>query len=111
VPCTTQPTVGEIDDPLAAFRLVHVVGGNQHGHAVRRHLVDHVPELAPRLGIHAGGWFIEQQQTRSMQYAGGQRQALLPPARQFARKLIGSVTSRAVCKASRGLNLLIMRSA
>ena len=53
--------------------------------------MDHVPEFPPRLGIHAGGRFIEQQQTRPVQYAGGQRQALLPAAGQFLRKLIGAI--------------------
>ena len=86
-----QPPAGEIHHALAAFRLVHVVGGHQHGHAVGGHLVDHVPELAPRLGIDAGGRFVEQQQARPMQHAGGQRHALLPAARQLLRQLIGAI--------------------
>ncbi len=57
----------------------------------RRHGVDLVPEIAPRLGIDAGGGFIEQQELRLMQQAGGERQALLPAARQRARQLVAAV--------------------
>jgi hypothetical protein len=49
--------------------------------------VDLVPEVAPRLGVDAGRGLVQQQQARLVQQAGGQRQALLPAARQRAGQL------------------------
>ena len=37
--------------------------------------------------FHAGGGFIEQKEFGVMQHAGGERHALFPATRQFARKL------------------------
>ncbi len=82
-PCTTMRPLGEIDDALAALRLVHVMGRDQHGEAFGGHVVDQVPEFAARLGVDAGGRLVEQQQFRLVQHAGGQRQALLPAAREL----------------------------
>ena len=45
--------------------------------------MDLVPELAPRLGVDAGGGLVEQQQLGLGQDAGAERQALLPAARQL----------------------------
>ena len=75
---------------MTALGLVHVMGGDQHGDALGGELVDLVPELAPRLGIDAGGRLVEQQQLRLRQDAGAERQPLLPAARQFAGKLVGA---------------------
>ena len=82
---------GEIDDAVAALGLVHVVGRDQHGEAFARHVVDHVPELAPRLGVDAGGRLVEQQELRLMQDAGGEREALLPAAGQLAGELVAAI--------------------
>ena len=49
--------------------------------------MDLVPELAPRLGIDAGGRLVEQKQAGLVQQAGGERQALLPAARELAGEL------------------------
>ena len=75
---------------MAALGLVHVVGGDEHGDAFGGELVDLVPELAPRLGIDAGGRLVEQQQLRLRQDAGAERQPLLPAARQLAGELVGA---------------------
>ncbi len=75
---------------MAAFGLVHVVGGHKHRHPLARQLMDLVPELAPRLGVDAGGGLIEQQKSWRMHDAGRQRQALLPAARQRAGKLVAA---------------------
>ena len=64
------------------------MGGDQHGDALRAQRVDLVPEIAPRLGIDAGGRLVEQQQLGRMQHAGGQRQALFPAAGQIAGQLV-----------------------
>ena len=83
-----QLAVGDIGDLVAALGLVHVVGGDQHGDALGGEPVDLVPELAPRLGIDAGGRLVEQQQPRLRQDAGAERQPLLPAARQLAGELV-----------------------
>ena len=44
-----QPAAGKIDDAVAALGLVHVVGRDEHGHALGGHVVDQVPEFAARL--------------------------------------------------------------
>ena len=73
---------------MTALGLVHVMGGDQHGEAVGGERVDLVPEVAPRLGIDAGGRLVEQQKLRARQRAGAERQTLLPAARQFAGQLL-----------------------
>ena len=82
-----HPAVGDVADAVAALGLVHVVGGDEHGHAVGGQPVDLVPELAPRLGVDAGGRLVEQEELRRVHDAGGERQALLPAARQRAGEL------------------------
>jgi hypothetical protein len=57
------------------------VGGDEHGDALGSETVDLVPELAPRLGIDAGGRLVEEQQARLRQDAGAEREPLLPTAR------------------------------
>ena len=52
--------VGEIDDAVAALGLVHIMGGDQHGHALQGKLVDLVPEFPARLRIDPGGRLVEQ---------------------------------------------------
>ena len=91
VPCGQQPAVGDVGDAVAALGLVHVVGADQHGHAVGGQPVDLVPELAPRLGVDAGGGLVEQQQLRLVDQAGGERQPLLPAARERAGQLVAAV--------------------
>ena len=86
----------QIDDALAALGFVHVVGRDQRRQALDRHVVDEVPELAPRLGVDAGGRLVEQQQLRLVQHAGGEREALLPAAGELARQLVAAV-HRAPC--------------
>ena len=76
---------------MAAFGLVHVMGGDQHGEAAFGEPVDFVPKIAPRLGIDAGGGFVEQQQRGVGQGAGAERETLLPAARKLAGELIGAV--------------------
>jgi len=46
------------------LRLVHVVGGEQHGLAERSQVLDHGPCLVPGRRIEAGGGLVEEQQVR-----------------------------------------------
>ena len=91
VPRATTLAVGDVDDAVAALGLVHVVGRDQHGQAAGGELVDLVPELAPRLGIDAGGRLVEEQELRLVHDAGGERQPLLPAAGQRAGELVLAV--------------------
>ena len=61
-PAVEQLAVGDVGEAVAALGLVHVVRGDQHGEPVGGEPVDLVPELAPRLGVDAGGGLVEQQQ-------------------------------------------------
>ena len=80
--------VGDIGDLVAALRLVHVMGGDQHGQPVGRQRMDLVPEIAPRFWVDAGGRLVQQQQLRIGQRAGAEREALLPAAGEFAGELL-----------------------
>ena len=77
-----QPAVGDVGELVAALGLVHVVRADQHRDAARGERVQLLPELAARLGIDAGGRLVEQQQLGLVQHARGERQALLPAARE-----------------------------
>src|SRR5215467_6594396 len=77
-----QPPVEDVTQLVAALSLVHVMRADQHRDAARRERVQLVPEVAPRLWIHACRRFIEQQQLRFVQQAGRKRQTLLPAARE-----------------------------
>ena len=95
--------VGDIGDLVTALGLVHVVGGDQHGEAIGRERMDLVPEIAPRLGIDAGGRLVQQQQLRIGQRAGAERQPLLPAAGQFAGELfLAALKADAVDHVARG---------
>ena len=82
-----RPAAGDISDLVTALGLVHVVGRDQHGHALARQRVDLVPEGAPRLGVDPRRRLVQQQQVRRVQGRRRQRQPLLPPARQIAGQL------------------------
>mmetsp|Transcript_23364 Transcript_23364/g.55525 ORF Transcript_23364/g.55525 Transcript_23364/m.55525 type:complete len:246 (+) Transcript_23364:1539-2276(+) len=79
--------VGDVDQLMAALGLVHVMRRDQHRDALAGEQMDLVPELAPRLGVDAGRGFVQQQQARPVQQAGGEREALLPAAGQRAGQL------------------------
>ena len=77
----------DIGDLVTALGFVHVMGRHQHGEAFGGERMDFVPELAPRLGIDAGGRLVEQEQLRIGQRAGAERKPLLPAAGEGAREL------------------------
>src|ERR1035438_2306062 len=85
-----QDAVADIGQPMAAFRLIHVVGGNEYRDAGGREAVDFLPEVAPGLGIDARGGLVEEEQLWSMQEAGSQGETLLPAAGESAGKLIAT---------------------
>src|SRR6516165_12482818 len=87
-----DPTVREVDDPVAALGFIHVVGRDQDREAVARHVMNEVPELASRLGVDACGRLVEQQELRLVQDAGGKRKALFPAAGELRGKLVATVS-------------------
>src|SRR5271167_2165308 len=80
--------IRKVDDTLTSFRLVHVVGRNEGGQTVARHVVNEIPKLAPGFGIDTRGGLVEQQQLWLVQYTGGERQPLLPAAGEVPGKLV-----------------------
>ena len=82
-----QPAVGDVGQLVAALGLVHVMRADEHRDAARRQRVQLFPELAARAGVDAGGRLVEQQQFGLVQHARGERQPLLPAARQRAGEL------------------------
>ncbi|MNI38665.1 hypothetical protein D3C73_928160 [compost metagenome] len=85
-----QLAVRDIGQLVAAFGFVHVVCADQHRDAARGQLMQLLPEVAPRGRVHTRRGFVQQQQARFVQQAGGQRHALLPTARQRPRQLVGA---------------------
>src|SRR5262245_5011219 len=83
-----DPTRRDVDDAVAPLGLVHIVGRHQHRQPLAGQRMDLVPEFPSRLGVDAGCRLVEQQELRRMHDAGGERQPLLPAARQRAGKLI-----------------------
>ncbi len=76
----------EVDVPhlAAALGLVHVVGGDEEGDVLRREVEEEVPQLAAGDRIDAGRGLVEKEDARPVHHGGGERQALLPTARELA---------------------------
>ena len=94
VPCASSLPFEDVAELVAALGLVHVVRADEHRDAARGELVQLVPEIAARLRIDAGGRLVEQQQLRLVQQARGERQALLPAARERAGELVRARSAR-----------------
>ena len=70
-------------DAVAAFRLIHKVGGDKNGHPILTREVDHqLPEHIPCHWIDPGGGFVEDQHFRAMDDRHRQRQTLTDAQRQ-----------------------------
>ncbi len=54
--------------------------------------MDFAPEFPPRLGVDAGGRFVEEEQIGFGKDAGAERQPLFPAAGQIAGELVLSAT-------------------
>ena len=83
-----QVAVGNVSQPMAALRFIHVVRGDEKRQPLGGELMDLLPEIAARFGIDAGGRLVEQQQFRPMNEAGRQREPLLPAAGKLAGELV-----------------------
>ncbi len=74
--------------PLAELGLVHVVGGDQDGHALAGHVVDELPELAAADGVDAGGRFVEKEHARPVDDGTAQPQPLPPATGEVCGELV-----------------------
>src|SRR5690606_20972337 len=77
-------TLIENDQPVAVFRLLHEMGGDDDGHAFGGEGGDTQPEFAPRLRISAAGGFVQKKNLRLMQQCRGQGESLLITAWQLS---------------------------
>src|SRR5689334_17225251 len=69
-------------DPVAVFRVVHMMCGHKNGVARSRKILDQIPKNAARDGIDTRGWFIQEQDRRLVQNGATEGQTLFPPTRQ-----------------------------
>ena len=89
--------VAMIDDGHAIaepFGLVHVMGGQQDGPAAILQVPDHVPELAARLGVQAGGGLVEEEDLGISDQRDGDGEPLLLAAGKLLDQGIGLALQR-----------------
>ena len=73
---------------MAAFGLVHVVGGHQGGDALIDQAMQVFPKVTAGLRVDASGGFIQEQELGLVQQTCGECQALFPATRQRAGELV-----------------------
>jgi len=73
---------------IAAFRLIEVAGGKKYSYLFFQQLVEQFPEVSPGNWINAIGWFVEEQNLRSMDKGTGQPQLLLHSAGEVPGKAL-----------------------
>ena len=83
-----QFAFGNISQSLAALGFIHVMRGNEKGEPLRGQLMNFFPEIAARFRIDTGGGLVQQQQFRSVNEAGRERETLFPAAGKLAGKLL-----------------------
>ena len=86
-PLGEQLSVGDIGEAMAALGFVHVMRGDEHGQALRGQAMDFFPEIAARLRIDACCRFVEKEEFRPVDKAGGERETLFPPAGKLPGEL------------------------
>ena len=81
-----DPAADDDRDPVGEpLRLVHVVGGEEDGLAEVAEARDHLPRLAARRGVEAGGRLVEEEQVRVADQGDGDIEAPQLAAREAAR--------------------------
>ncbi len=83
-----RAAVAQDAQAMAADRLVHVVGRDQHRRAVGGQGEDRLPELPAAARVDPGGGLVEEQQLRAVEDRGGEGQALAPAAREVLWPLV-----------------------
>src|SRR6266436_10454436 len=73
-----QFPLGNVSEPLTALGLVHVMRGDQKRQPLRCELMNFFPEIAPRFWIDPGRRLVQQQQFRTMNETGSEREPLFP---------------------------------
>ncbi len=76
--------------PVEALCLLHIGGRDDHAHrrAVAADIVDQLPELPARQGIHAGGGFVENQKIGVMDQRAAEPDLLFHAAGEFAGRSV-----------------------
>src|SRR5947208_8145659 len=83
--------VEDVSELVAALGLVHVMRAHENGDAARGQRMQLVPEIAPRLGIHARRRLVEKQELRIVQQTRSEREPLLPASRQGSGELVRTI--------------------
>ena len=82
-----QVAIGDVSQAMATLSFVHVMRGDEHGQSFSGELMNFLPELPARLGVHAGRRFVEHQQLRFVNQTRCQGEALLPTPGKGAGQL------------------------
>ena len=75
------PVVDDDDLVRQMLRLLHVLGREEHRRPLGHQVLDELPEVVPRAGIEPGGGFVQEQDRRSADQAGGQVESSPHPPR------------------------------
>ena len=54
-----QFAIGNVSEPMAALRLVHVMGRDQNRQAVAGEMMNFIPKIAARFWVDTGRRFVE----------------------------------------------------
>ena len=74
--CARQPALIDEADIGAAFGFIHVMGGDENGHAGVAQVVEQIPHLLAMDRIEAGGRLIEKKKRRLMDQGAGDGEEL-----------------------------------
>src|SRR6266704_1257431 len=94
-----QFAVGNVREPMAALRLVHVMSRDQNRQALAGEAMNVIPKIAARFWIDTGCRFVEQEQLRFVNETRGQSEPLFPSARELACELIFASSKAELLKA------------
>ena len=75
-------------NPVAVFRLVHVVSGHEDRYPLLRSVIDQFPELATCGGVYTSRGFVEEYDMRVVEDADREGELLLPSQRQTGYKRV-----------------------
>ena len=95
------PLIHDADAVAQRVRLVHVMRRDQDRAAVGAEALEHVPQLAARLRIEAGGRLVEKQQLGLAGQRARHRQPLLLPAGQLPDPRVALADPARRCRAVR----------
>ena len=74
-----------------SFGFLDVVGGHQHGDALRAQVINERPEFRAHLRVEAHGWFIQQHQFWLLHQTPGDQKPAFHPAREGFHHRVTSI--------------------